>query len=316
MIFQWNRGSEKRVVTLLTLFASALISVVATAADYKLTINKEQNASNVIVFKDQMSATVKHTAEGMELTIPGVSVALACESTDSSTGSDACVITVGPSTTVATTAPAPTGTSSGDDGCVNEGTWNTCGSADDASSTDNTTSTDNTSSTNDASSTDNSGSTSTSNNTTMVASTSGSPNYGSGGGNATGNSEAITLTPGETLALPFSVVPGSYSGTIGIVPTSLGFPTDGSQIRMWFSRTAGGAALADRWCSNNLGSEGAVKWSQKGEQAKCPIPNEKADMFVNVRLCISDRKDRSCNGPNVKNGTESATVFIAGWLYQ
>jgi hypothetical protein len=97
MAIRCNSGSAKRVITLLTLCASAFVSVFATAADYKLTINKEQNPSNVIVFKDNMSATVTHTAEGMELTIPGVDVSLQCESTSSSTGSDSCVVTIGSS---------------------------------------------------------------------------------------------------------------------------------------------------------------------------------------------------------------------------
>ena len=117
------------------------------------------------------------------------------------------------------------------------------------------------------------------------------------------------------MTLPFSVVPGQYAGQINVVPTSNGFPTDGSQIRMWVSSTAGGAALSSYWCSTNLGQEGAINWDQTGSISYgCPIPNQKGEMFVNLELCISDRKDRSCSAPGAKAGSQSAMIYISGSL--
>ena len=125
------------------------------------------------------------------------------------------------------------------------------------------------------------------------------------------------MQPGTTLTLPFSVVPGKYSGQIAIVPTSTGFPTDGAQVRMWFSSAAGGAPLSNRWCSGNLGSEGALTWDQTGAISYgCPIPNQKGELFLNLELCISDRRDRSCSAAGAKAGSEAATIYISGNLYQ
>ena len=126
----------------------------------------------------------------------------------------------------------------------------------------------------------------------------------------------IILKPGETLALPFSVVPGSWYGNVGIVPTSTPFPEDGSQTRMWLSVSADGPAFQQTQCSRNVGQEGGLNWEQTGDTAwKCQIPNEKAQLFLNLKLCISDRLDRSCNGPNVTYGTESARVYLSGSKY-
>ena len=72
----------------------ALVSAGALAAQYKLYINKDQSASNVIVFEDNMGATVTHTNEGMELVLPGVEVALRCKSTDTNNTTDSCVIAI------------------------------------------------------------------------------------------------------------------------------------------------------------------------------------------------------------------------------
>ena len=86
---------------------------------------------------------------------------------------------------------------------------------------------------------------------------------------------------------------------------------------MWFSSAAGGAPLSNRWCSGNLGSEGALTWDQTGAISYgCPIPNQKGELFVNLELCISDRKDRSCSAPGAKAGSEAAIIYISGNLYR
>jgi hypothetical protein len=111
------------------------------------------------------------------------------------------------------------------------------------------------------------------------------------------------------------VVPGNYYGRVSIVPTSRGFPTDGAQVRMWFSSTADGPAYSQTQCSGNLGQEGALSWDQTGTRSYgCPIPNQKGQLFLNLKLCISYRDDRSCSSPDVKYGTEAAVIYISGRL--
>jgi hypothetical protein len=85
---------------------------------------------------------------------------------------------------------------------------------------------------------------------------------------------------------------------------------------MWFSATVDGAPFANRWCSGNLGQEGALSWEQTGDTTwKCQIPNEKAQLFLNLKLCISYPDDRSCSNPEVSYGTEAAEIYIAANLY-
>ena len=117
------------------------------------------------------------------------------------------------------------------------------------------------------------------------------------------------------MTLPLSVVPGQYAGQINVVPTSNGWPTDGSGVRIWISSTAGGAPLSSYWCSVNLGQEGSLNWDQTGTISYgCPIPNQKGELFVNLELCISGQKDRSCSAPGAKAGSESAMIYISGSL--
>jgi hypothetical protein len=235
------------VISLLTVF-----SLTTFAAEYKLFINKDQSASNVIVFEDNMSATVTHTAEGMELTLPGVEVALRCKSSDGNNTTDTCVIAIEPGSTASSSGSTSSGSTSGGStsggstsggstsgGSTSGGdcvvtTWNDCG----GSSSGGSTSGGSTSGGSTSGGSTSGGSTSggsTSGGSTGGGSGScsntgdvqcGSLNYGSAGSNATGNTSRITLKPGTTLALPFSVVAGSYYGKVGIVPTSTTFPSD------------------------------------------------------------------------------------------
>lgn len=143
--------------------------------------------------------------------------------------------------------------------------------------------------------------------------TCGELDYGSGGNSATGRTTRLKLEPGRTTAFPFSVVPGDYYGQVGIVPTSSPFPDDASQVRMWWSTEAGGKPLSDSLCQQNLGREGTIWWRQtKVISFGCSIPNQKATLFLNLKLCISDRLDASCSAPGAKDGSESAEVYISG----
>lgn len=141
----------------------------------------------------------------------------------------------------------------------------------------------------------------------------GTLDYGSGGGDAIGQTARITVKPSATLVLPFSVISGSYYGKVGIVPTSMGLPTDGSGVRMWFSVKAGGAPLLHASCQRNLVFEGSVYWDQSDQLGfGCPIPNSDGPLFLNLRLCISDMTDGSCQAPDVNYGSQSVYVYIQG----
>ena len=299
-----DRGSFLRVGRLLALPLLTFATAPALAAEYKLFINKDQSTSNVIVFEDNLSATVKHTNEGMELTLPGVEVALDCKSSGGNNSTDSCVIAIGAgagstsggSTSGGSTSGGSTSggsTSSGD--CVTT-SWNDCSGSTSGGST--------------SGGTVSGGSGACANTGGVLC---GKLDYGSGGGNATGNTSRITLEPGQTLALPFTVAAGPYYGKVGIVPTSSPFPTDGSQVRMWWSAEAGGKPLADSQCYKNLGAEGAMYWDQAKQLGfGCPIANQQATLFVNLRLCISERTDGSCSSAGATDGTQSAAIYISG----
>ena len=67
-------SARKKVLQVCVWMVAAICSgyvSVGVAGTHKRYINKEQSASNVIVFDETLTATVKHTAEGMELTLPG-----------------------------------------------------------------------------------------------------------------------------------------------------------------------------------------------------------------------------------------------------
>ena len=311
-------------------FLISAISSSALAAQYKLYINKEQSASNVIVFEDSMSATVTHTSEGMELTLPGVEVALRCKSSGANTSTNSCVIAIEPGTNTSSSGGSTSGgstsggstsggstsggsTSGGD--CVVT-TWNNCGggSTSGGSTSGGSTSGGSTSGgSTSGGSTSGGGSSSGSGTCTNSSSVEcGSLNFGSGGTSATGATNRLNLFPGLAVALPFTTTAGTYYGKVGIVPTSDGFPTDGAEVRMYWSTEAGGTPLSND-CQANLGREGALYWDQANVLGfGCPIPNQSGKLFLNFKLCISDVGDGSCSGPNVRYGEQSATVYVSG----
>ena len=330
-----DRLTLKSVASLLPLLLLWSISSVSLAAQYKLYINKQQSSSNVIIFEDNMSATVTHTNEGMELTLPGVEVALRCKSTDSNSTTDTCVIAIEQATTASssggttttsggttTTSGGTTTTSGGSDSgdCVVT-TWNNCSDSTSGGTTSGGTTSGGTTSGGTTSGGTTSGGT-TSGGTTSGGSgscvltgsvTCGSLDYGSGGNDATGKTSRIVLEPGKTLALPFTVAQGANYGQVGIVPTSYGLPDDGSAVRLWWSAEAGGKPLESSWCARNLGFEGGAFWDQAGKLGYgCPIPDANAKYFLNLRLCISSYSDTSCSASGARDGTQSTYIYIQG----
>lgn len=320
---------RKQAVRLVAcLFLLSPIAVVA--AQYKLSINKDQNADNVIIFEDNMTAVVQHTSEGMEITLPGIDVALRCKSSSSSsTATDKCVIAV-EATTVSSTGSGSTsgGTTSGSTSsgststtstnssgdCVVT-TWNDCSGSGSGTSSGTTTNTDS------GSTTTNTGSDSTSSGNTSTGSgactnsdsvTCGGLDYGSGGSYATGAITRRTISPGRTLALPFTIKPGAIFGKVGIVPTSSGWSNDGSGVRMFWSTEPGGNSLSSN-CAAKLGQEGSMWWDQSNVFGfACQVPNTSGRIYLNLRLCISDNSDGTCTGPNAKYGNQSVDIYISG----
>ncbi|MDG2443472.1 MAG: hypothetical protein P8M13_09505 [Luminiphilus sp.] len=229
--------------------------------------------------------------------------ATACRNAGAS--GDICVVAVNgtattTTTTTTTTAPANTNTTGSASGCVVT-SWNPCSNA---TSTPTTTTT------------------STPTNTAVIVSapvsTAPAPtsnatlDFGSGGTYATGNTNALTVSPGVT-SLPFTTAAGkNYSGQVGIVPTSGRVPEDGSEIRMWISTTKGGAPLAGRGCSTYVGFEGDIRWDQSGTSvSSCQIPYG-SNLFVNLGLCISDNSDTTCGATGAKFGAEAAPIYVWG----
>ena len=247
-----------------------------------------------------------------------VNDATACRNAGQS--GDVCVVkaTSSSSTTSTSTTSSSTGstsTSSTSDCVVT--TWNNCSGQSGASTpprsttTSTVTSVSSTSTSSGASSS--SGGSSTNGAGSGVTGTPGTFNYGSAGADATGRTDTISLSPGVTMALPFSTQAGAYTGRIGIVPTSYGFPTDGAEVRMWYSKTSNGAPLPGRFCASNLGSEGSLWWDQTGSLSYgCQIPNANGSLYVNLQLCISGRTDQSCSAAGAKAGSQSARVYISG----
>ena len=246
-----------------------------------------------------------------------VNDAAACRNAGQS--GDVCLVKAGSSSSTQSTSTTSvstgsTSTSSTSDCVVT--TWNNCSGQSGVSTpprsttTSTVTSVSSTSTSSGASSS--SGGSATNGAGSGVTGTPGTFNYGSAGADATGRTDTISLSPGVTTALPFSTQAGAYTGRVGIVPTSYGFPTDGSEVRMWYSKTSNGAPLPGRFCAGNLGSEGSLWWDQTGTLSYgCQIPNANGSLYLNLQLCISGRLDKSCSS-GAKAGSQSARVYISG----
>jgi len=243
-----------------------------------------------------------------------VNDATACKNAGQS--GDVCVVKVSSSTSTTTsTSTGSTNTTSSSDCVVT--TWNNCSGQSSVvtppRSTTTSTSTSSSSTSTSSSSSSSNGGSATNGAGSGVTGTPGTFNYGSAGADATGRTDTIKLSPGVTTALPFTTQAGNFVGRVGIVPTSYGFPTDGSEVRMWWSKTSNGKPLPGRFCADNLGSEGSLWWDQTGELSYgCQIPNANGSLYLNLQLCKSGRLDKSCSSSGAKAGSQSARVYISG----
>ena len=199
--------------------------------------------------------------------------------------------TVTPTTVTPTTSPPAVVTTSTDDDCV-VSTWEDCGG--DGAASPGTVSSE----------------TSAPSGGTVAG---GNLDFGSGGSNAGVKTYPVTVT-NDIIAYPFTIIQGAYYGTVVIVPTSKPFPDDGTEVRMWWSKTAGGQPLAGAACSGNLGREGSRYWDQSGTRGYgCTIDNTAATLFLNLQACISTANDTTCSAAGAAAGSP-APIYLQGRL--
>ena len=139
----------------------------------------------------------------------------------------------------------------------------------------------------------------------------GDLDFGSGGGNSGVSVYRVSVT-NDTIAYPFTIKQGAFYGRVSIGPTSLPFPADGTGVRLWWSKTAGGQPLAGASCSANVGREGTRYWDQSGTRRYgCTIDNVESTLYLNLRACISVKTDVTCGADDAKAGS-AATIYIQG----
>lgn len=301
----------------------SIAGATATAADYKLYINKDQNNGNVVVFKDSMTASVTHTAEGLELVIPGVDVQLRCKSNTAATGTDACVIAVQAGATATSTATSSnttsgttstTGTSSSGDCTVT--TWNNCDGSTSSGGTTTTTSTTSGSggTTGTTTSTDGGGAVgSTSNGCTSDGATSCySYDFGPGGNSAGAGVVEIAVNPGKVSVLPITTFANAKNfGTISRYPTSAQEVTNGAIPRLWISQKPKGAPLSSNGCNQIGGIEGSLRWYQPGSRGMgCSL--DSGIYFLNIAWCISSSSDTTCSASGATAADRTAYLYLKG----
>ena len=143
--------------------------------------------------------------------------------------------------------------------------------------------------------------------------TTGDLDFGSGGDSSGVTTYPVTVT-NDIIANPFTVIEGAYYGSVGIYPSSTPYPTDGTEIRMWWSKTAGGPPLEGASCSPRIGRESNNTWDQSGEIGYgCLIDNVDSTLFLNLRACISTSDDTTCTAADAEAGSPVPT-YIGGRL--
>jgi hypothetical protein len=116
----------------------------------------------------------------------------------------------------------------------------------------------------------------------------------------------------DTIAYPFTVKQGAFAGSVGIYPSSKPYPTDGSEIRLWWSKEKGGEPLGGAACSPRIGRESKNSWDQSGKRGYgCLIDNVDATLYLNLRACISTSADTTCTAPDAKPGSAVPT-YVGG----
>jgi len=226
-----------------------------------------------------------------------------------------CLVQLGASTasstsTSATSASTSSGsTSSGGSDCVIT-SWNPCSTGSSGNTGSSSSSSVSSSSVSSSSVSSSSAPSAASSPVPQGSVAAGNLDFGSGGGNATGNTYPVTFTSSIT-AYPFTVKPGRFFGAAAIVVTSTPFPSDGTGVRMWWSKTSGGSPISSG-CAANMGRTATFYWDQTGTLGYgCSIPNEAATLYLNFRTCIAPQSDATCSSSDAKAGSP-APVYVSG----
>ena len=297
--------------------AALLTSGVVFAEPFKLYINKHNSDQNFVLLENQLSATVTHTAEGMEIILDGVEVSLRCRGDAAST--DACTIAIEPdssssggsstggsstgsssggSSTGSSSGGSSTGSSSGSDDCT-PSSWNSCdgtGSSSSGGSSGGSTS---------GSSTGGSSTSGSSSGVTTV-STGGcggivacsSKDFGA---NGTEPQATYTIRPSKIYAFPMSAPNRTASGSVTWATTaSTPANTDNSMLRVWFSKEAGGVPVSsDDDCGDAVSSIGTAGYYYGGSYPGYCTLNSGTNYYINFAYCPgnSDSDLRCLNSP-------------------
>jgi hypothetical protein len=143
--------------------------------------------------------------------------------------------------------------------------------------------------------------------------TAGELDFGSGGGSSGVTTHSLTVT-NDIIAHPFTVIEGAYYGSVGIYPTSTPYPTDGTEVRMWWSETAGGPPLAGVDCAPSIGREANNTWDQSETRGYgCQIDNVDSTLFLNMRACVSTFDDTTCTAVDAEAGSP-VHIYVGGRL--
>ena len=284
------------------------LSLSAAAEPFKLYINKHDSAQNVVLLENELSATVKHTSEGMEITLQGVEISMRCRGNSSST--DGCTIAIEPGTTTTTTTSGGSTDTSGGSSGSGTTTTSTSGSDDctDGTSTwassgcdDSTTST----------SSGDSGSTTSSSgggSTTTTTTTSGGSTAGCGSGVvcSTRDFGPDTNVQQQSYTFRSSIYAFPMSAPNRAVTSSVTWATtastpankDGSSLRAWLSKEAGGPPVgSDPDCGE--GRQTIDQFYYSYGRGSCPL-DASTKYWFNFAYCPGNPKTdlRCLNSPS------------------
>ena len=138
--------------------------------------------------------------------------------------------------------------------------------------------------------------------------------FGPGGDYAGGATYQVEVGPGQVVSMPFTVVPGDWSGKISRYPTSSpGNVPDGAYGRFWLSATPGGEPLSID-SSEVGGTEAAWRWHLAGatDAEGFEIPNVAAVYYYNWTRCGPPDSDRTCSDPSTPPAIQTHDIYFRG----
>lgn len=136
--------------------------------------------------------------------------------------------------------------------------------------------------------------------------------FGPGGRYANGTTYKLVVDPGKVISMPFTVIPGRFTGSISRAPTSVTLSQfDGAYPRFWMSSSPGGEPLDPVMCSQVGGSEASFDWYQEGSGGfGCRIPNSSTLLYVNWARCGLPASDLNCSLPGTGMAGASVETYV------